>query len=463
MAKGQQRIGSITVWMIVFVALWLTSSVFLVILYTGQEELKNENDRLRTANSRLISASEERSLELARSAQPSGPTVVGLLEQARRDTAFLATGNEDDGPPAVLAKRNQLVTSIRSEGLVSDPRSFTDVSLFEALSALYESYKSQHDLLATAKGRVEHLDAEVAKLVELNASQKADFDERAAQFEAQLREAEATREAARAEYQSALERLGADLDAHRTQCNSDLTRERQRGAALERSLTELQERFAAREERFGSLLPGPEELATARTADGTILTAVPGDGVVYIDLGRNDGVVLGLQFAVYSRDLGIPTDGKSKAQIEVVSVSESSAECRIVRVSPGHTILSDDLIANPVFDPRRRLTFLAIGGFDFDHDGEVDDDSQATVEALVTRWGGRMTDELDALTDFVIIGVPPRQPRPASEVSAEQQARNQALKEAWERYNELLSTARALSVPIMTQEVFLNFLGYALR
>ena len=58
MAKGQlQGVGSITVWMIIFVALWLTSTVFLVILYTGQEDLNNELARLRTANDRLISGS----------------------------------------------------------------------------------------------------------------------------------------------------------------------------------------------------------------------------------------------------------------------------------------------------------------------------------------------------------------------------------------------------------------------
>ena len=49
MAKGQQQgVNAITVWMIVFVALWLTSTVFLVILYTGQEELRTENLRVQS-------------------------------------------------------------------------------------------------------------------------------------------------------------------------------------------------------------------------------------------------------------------------------------------------------------------------------------------------------------------------------------------------------------------------------
>ena len=55
MARGQQQgFGSVTIWMIVFVALWLTSTVFLVLLYTAQEELTTENDSLREDNAVLI-------------------------------------------------------------------------------------------------------------------------------------------------------------------------------------------------------------------------------------------------------------------------------------------------------------------------------------------------------------------------------------------------------------------------
>jgi len=60
MAKGQQQgVNAITVGMLVFVTLWLTSTVFLIILYTGQEVLNVENARLRSENRRLISPSEE--------------------------------------------------------------------------------------------------------------------------------------------------------------------------------------------------------------------------------------------------------------------------------------------------------------------------------------------------------------------------------------------------------------------
>ena len=50
MARSTQPGGGAgTIWMIVFAALWLTSTVFLVILYTGQEDLRNEAARAQSA------------------------------------------------------------------------------------------------------------------------------------------------------------------------------------------------------------------------------------------------------------------------------------------------------------------------------------------------------------------------------------------------------------------------------
>ena len=147
MAKGQpQGVNAITVWMIVFVALWLTSTVFLVILYTGQEELHGENIRLQSANRRLISSSEDKAIELVKNAQETGPTVVGLLEEARSRTATLATGEAANSAAEVRNKRDQLLRLVRTEGIVSNPDAFDDVSYHDALVRLYETFKAEHAL-----------------------------------------------------------------------------------------------------------------------------------------------------------------------------------------------------------------------------------------------------------------------------------------------------------------------------
>ena len=166
------------------------------------------------------------------------------------------------------------------------------------------------------------------------------------------------------------------------------------------------------------MLIGPERLATARQPDGKILTAVPGDQVVYIDLGQKDTLTLGLQFTVYSAKTGIPPDGHGKARVEVVSISPESAECRIMYVRPGQVILEGDLVANPVYDPNRPLTFVVNGEFDLDRDGIVDRNGAATLESLIRDWGGRVSSEVTPLTDFVVLGTPPRRPRVSGDSGA---------------------------------------------
>jgi len=463
MARAQLKgIGSITIWMIIFVALWLTSTVFLVILYTGQEELANQNDDLRKRNDRLISRDEDSSLELIRDARPAGeggPTVVGLLEGNRGETAFLATGERADDASTVRSKRDQILDAIVVDGIVPDTDSFEDASFHTAMTMLYQAFKSEHAQRTAVDERLAELDAQVATLIERNTEQKNDFDRRAKELSDELASLRADHEAYSAEREAAIADLQREFETRREQGTADLTRERERRAAMERNLAELQGRFQAQQERFGELMVGPEELATVRQPDGRVLTAIPGDEVVYIDLGREDGLTLGLQFSVYSSDTGIPADGRSKAQIEVVSISESSAECRIARVETNAVIVEGDLVANPVYDPQRQLTFLVVGKFDFDHDGAPDPDGAEIVDSIVTNWGGAVTSELTALTDFVVVGGPPPRPRAAGEGAREQTERDEEAAVEWDRYTETVATARSLSVPILTQEVFLSFLG----
>ena len=466
MAKGQQQgVNAITVWMIVFVALWLTSTVFLVILYTGQEDLHSENTRLQSAYRRLISPAEDKAIDLVKSAQETGPTVVGLLEEARSQTAAMATGEAANSAGEVRTKRDQLLRLIRSEGSVSKPDVFEDVSYHDALSRMYEALKAEHALRQTAEDRAGQLEAQMTQLVEAGANQKNDFDKWAKENAQQLEKCENERAANRAERDKIVEKIERDFEASSKRNDADLTKERQQRQAAEKRLVDLQKRLAVQQEKLGGLLIGPEKLATARQPDGKVLTAVPGDSVVYINLGRQHGLTLGLRFAVYSGQTGIPEDGRAKAQIEVVSISDNSAECRIVNVAASEVILEGDLIANPVYDPNRPLTFVVLGEFDLNRDGMPDRDGAATLESLITNWGGKVSTELTPLTDFVVLGAAPRRPKAAGE-GADQAAPSAAkdpAQRAWARYNELLDSAKTLSVPILTQDVFLNFLGYGGR
>ncbi|MCH7884780.1 MAG: hypothetical protein IIC01_05960 [Planctomycetes bacterium] len=466
MARIQQGVNAITVWMIVFVALWLTSTVFLVIMYTGQEDLNTEIARLTAANERLISPQQERSLELvrpARSAAEGGPTVVGLLEDARDQTAMLATGEGSDDPATVRTKRDELLRIIRSERTVADPDAYDDVSFQVGMTRLYEAFKAENSLRRTSEQRMGELEAEVTTLVADNAAMKEDFDRRAQDMTEQLNTAETKRAAYRQGRDESVDQLEREFERRRGQNDADLTNERRRRAQCQEKLTEAQERYLALREKLGGLLIGPEELATARQPDGLVLTAIPGDPVVYINLGRKDSIVPGLRFAVYSAETGIPEDGRAKAAIEVVSISNSSSECRIRGVARNDVILEGDLIGNPIYDPAHPLSFVVLGEFDLDRDGLPDRSGAAAIGAMVQDWGGRLLDELTPLTDFVVVGAAPPRPRQDADVPPDELDHNNARRRAWDHYTQTLETAKSLAVPVLTQDVFLNFLGYAPR
>ncbi len=465
MAKAlQQGVGSITVWMIVFVALWLTSTVFLVVLYTGQEELNTEIDRLTTAKDRLISPSEDGSIELTRQARPSkegGPTVVGLLDEARRELTSLASGDDNDDVETIRGRADDLFSQITDDRIVANPGDFDNTSLLEGMDALYAAFKSEHALRQAADDRVKSLEAEVTALVDTNGTQKSEFESRVQEMTTQLSEIEADRNSYREERDASIAQIERNFDQIREQADADLTAARRRSSELAEDLSDMRKRFEGDEE--GALGFGPTELATARQADGQVLLAVPGDDVVYIDLGEEDRITLGLQFSVYTADDGLPADGSGKALIEVVSILPSSAACKVVTAGVDEIVIEGDLIANPVFDPNRALQFLVVGEFDLDRDGAYDSDGGERIESLVTAWGGSITTDLTAMTDFVVAGGAPARPRRATGASPEARRRNDALQQAYDRYTSTISSAKSMSVPVMSQDVFLSFLGYRNR
>lgn len=459
MAKGQQSgVNTVTIGMIVFAALWLTATVALVILYTGQEDLKNERDRVALHNSKLITDNEERSLELAKAAREGGPTVVGLIEEARSRTAELASGTAGDSVAAIKAKRDALLASIRADGVVDgdsvDGRSYHDI-----LTTVYTACKKEADLRKAAESRAAQLEADMTKLVEADAARKNEFDQHTKETADKLARCESERDGFRDTSGKSVRDMESEIEELKRRNTTEVSNERRLRLDAEQRLAELQERFSAQQEKLGGLMIGPEELSTARKADGRILTAVPGDKVVYIDRGAKDTLTLGLQFAVYSAHTGIPADGRGKAQIEVVSIFPTSAECRIVWRAPTAVILEGDLIANPIYDPARPPTFLVLGEFDLDRDGNLDRNGAQTVEALIKSWGGKVSEDLSPLTDFVVLGAPPKKPRATTDETVS--IGTSTGENAWEKYNTVAEAARTMSVPVMTQNVFLSFLGYA--
>ena len=463
MARTQQGgVNAVTVWMIVFVALWLGTTVVLVILYTNQEEILADNKRLVADNARLITSSEARDLEIVKKASPD-QTVVGLIEDQRSRTADAATGTGGDDAATVISKRDAFIDSVIADRVVQNPRQYRGASLLDAAQLIYTEFKTNHQILADTKTRMDEQNDRLSQLIATNAEQQSAFAQQAEGLQQKLIDAEQDA-AQRIESRSAaVIEIERKYDSERARADSTLSEARNARARAEDRLGTIQERYDHLVSRVADVVIRPGQLTTARKPDGRILLAVPGDEVVYIDLGRNAQLTLGLQFAVYSKETGIPPDGQGKARVEVVAIHSDSAECRIVRVFGNNVILQDDLIANPVYDRSRPMNFVVVGLFDMDRDGKPDRDGTETIESLIKGWGGTVSADLGALTDFVVLGAAPPRPRAVGTVSDRDVDVVNRARQEYQRYQDTVEAARDLSVPVLTQDVFMSFLGYSGR
>lgn len=462
MARAQQRgVSGVTIGLIVFAALFLTSTVFLVILYTDQEKLRQEADSLRDRKERAVSAAEENSLALLRSAKTDGPTMVGLMEEARSTTARLAVGAPEDDPAAIQTKITAFMKRLQADQVVADPGQFADLSLLASLERMYELYRTESSLRAEAEKRAADLSARVDSAIAENTSHKTGFDDQVKALEAKLADCQSSRDSLDSAHRAKIADFEQSLTKLRADMNAAVADERQQKSGWQQRYAELISRYTELQTRLGSLQVSPGENVTARQPDGRVLKAVVGDDAVYVNLGAKDALVLGMEFAVYPASGGIPADGRAKARIRVEAIHESSAECRVMQVARNETINEGDLIANPIFDRNRPLSFVVVGDFDIDRNGETDGGGEFPVEALVKDWGGTVTTELTALTDFVIVGLAPRVPPAAGSADAADRAKAAQLRR--DRYDKMIESAKTLSVPVLTQDVFLHFLGYAGR
>lgn len=263
--------------------------------------------------------------------------------------------------------------------------------------------------------------------------------------------------AARAEMDARVERIREDYESRLDRAQADLREARQQVLLLQEQLAEL------RESQRRSVFRGqPEE----SLVDGRVIAATPGQNEVVIGLGRRDKIVLGMTFAVYSDASAVRPDPetgeypRSKAQLEVISIDETSARCRITRETRGNPVVKGDVIANPVYDPQKVYKFVVYGEFDTDGDGRRQPYERDLLADLIRQWGGEVVDELEGDIDFLVLGQRPVvPPRPGIGQPIEVVREWMRIDQGARRYDQLLEQARNTSLPVLNQNRLYTLLG----
>lgn len=246
-------------------------------------------------------------------------------------------------------------------------------------------------------------------------------------------------------------------------------------AALEADVFAAQQASAEWEDLYKKLLATQPKVVAqdATLPDGEIASIIDNSTDMFITLGRRDGLVMGMNFEVYDPDpvlkLSDSGEARGKATIEVYSLSDDRAICRVVRRSRGANLDPGDPIVNVGYDPNKDIKMVAYGYFDIERDGGTTD--LARINTLILKSGAELlaldSDEqgMPVLTpdlDYIVLGEKPELPEPpsADDFDPEARERYRVLLAQNEAYFTVVEDAKRLQIPVMNLNRFLEYTGY---
>jgi len=202
------------------------------------------------------------------------------------------------------------------------------------------------------------------------------------------------------------------------------------------------------------------EIPTELAADGHVVKVAELGSVAYADIGKKDGVLLGMPFSVFSpAELG-KEKPMPKASARVVRIMDDASELRVT-VQGDEPLVAGDVLHNPVYDRGRRLRFLLIGKIDMDGDGT---DDSGSLKALIQELGGRVETELSVQTDYLISGEQPVVPAaPGPDAGPMEQQLYNETRAAFVAYTTAMDRAKDFGIPILSLNRFLGLMGLANR
>jgi len=313
---------------------------------------------------------------------------------------------------------------------------------------------------ANARAAQEDLQNETNSKLELIKSHEETIARLQAQVEQQRQEVEQYR----SDVGDSREFMEGQISIEREQAAVEIADLESRLADRQREILNLQEQLRGlrRDTATDRLTPAPEE----SLADGSVLDVYPAQREVVINRGREDKVILGMLFSVYDQNTRIrpnPVSGeypRGKAAVEIIGIDPTTARGRIVSEIAGNAVVAGDVIVNPFYDPDKVYKFVVYGNFDTDGDGVSTARERTDVAALIKSWNGVVEDDLSGDTDFLVLGNRPvLPPEPPGSVPIEVIREWVRLREAVDRYDELLEGARSTSIPVLNQNRLLTLIG----
>lgn len=452
MASRTSASTGIIITIVVLAILAATFLIGAIYLYSKKSSAEGEVLNLTNTYEEIIRTGERESsnVEVALgAARAERQSLVDYLLTTNSELKRIATGNASMGIEQFRDRADQLTGG--------------SGSLASTISRLEGQVDSLTRELASAEGR---LATELANI----ASEK----ERVAQLEANAKATAAEATDRVGDYRREVEALRAQVegfeDRTRRSVASDLAEYRGNLRDRDGRIAELNQQILVLRDQVRRLRGETDDNRIApldeyALVDGEVAAIQQGEDLVVITLGRDDKLVIGMTFSVYSTPSSIrPTESgeylPGKAVIEVISMEASSARCRIIKSSRGNPVVAGDVIANPVYDPDKTYNFVVFGNFDADGDGVSTPFEREALVAVIERWGGEVIDDISGDLDFLVLGARPEEPlQPAPNAPRVVYDEYLRLKNRVDRYEELFEAASASSIPVLNQNRLRTLLG----
>ncbi|HET6247333.1 MAG TPA: BRCT domain-containing protein [Tepidisphaeraceae bacterium] len=460
--------------LVIFVILFVTSTIMAIHFYTqweaSEKVVADTKNALKDAvNTNVISNNKEVAELISQSKGHAPLTGIEYAVQQKDDLAKLITSNPAAQTEAVKADtlrtmqdaRTQLKEAGQSvtlgdDNLLANIKSLT--TQISALgSALKESQKQTADAnIATANAIKEREAAVTGKQKDID-----DAVARATAAEAKDTERNTAAAASAAAIKASTDQQIKDANAATSSAQAELGKVQQ----------ELKKQLDLYQKLVSVLNKYRLNPTRALMQPAGVITRVPGNNTVFINLGEGQQISPGLTFEVYDKHKGLPSLTTlnpenpdelpaGKASIEVIRTIGSTSECRIIKVAPGQQIVEGDLILNLIYNTHTKFTFVVYGDFDLAGTGQATAGDADIIRRLITQWGGRVTDQVTVDTDFLVLGKEPQVLPLEDNPNAIQQERHDKQQKALDAFIDRESHAIHLNIPILNQNRFLYFVGY---
>lgn len=327
-----------------------------------------------------------------------------------------------------------------AEQMKNFPPGQQEKNLIKLPAFLLDTIRQRNDQIAKSRERAETLQKENADIVDRETKARQDAVAKQQAAEADLEKARQDHAAAIAKLNTEKEEALKKFDDYKAlvdkqvavlkQENSQLQAETTRQAATIREQMEIINQY--RDPDFAA-------------PQGEIVRVANGGTDIWINLGKQDGLRVGVPFSIIDASEVRMRDAKPKAKLQVVSVDEQFSRARLTEKNDyRNPIVTGDKVFSPAWRPGRTVGFALVGKMDVNGDGRDDTDR---VREMIRMAGGKIDEEMDTKqsrsgpgmtpnTSFLVLGTDLTLPDSAN---PEQIAQHQQKIEA---YAEFMNEAR---------------------